>query len=180
MITLRDHPENTFLAWLYENKKRKHKIFYHPHKDLNLRMSVESLDSFNTERFRDRFKVSGTQATDIINHLKNKTTPEGGLQGKFFKIKKYLDEALYKELDVSNSNQKIVVDFPDNKEWAATMLVCAGSGSGKTHFLKEMCLRCMKNTKAKNKRNILWISNEYEIDNTIRELKSPKFHKYFH
>ena len=73
MITLKEDPNNTFLAWLYENDKRKHKIFYNPNKDINLRMSVDSLDSFNTERFRDKFKLSQGQAVEIIDHLKNKT-----------------------------------------------------------------------------------------------------------
>jgi len=178
MLTLKEDPNNTFLAWLYENNKRKHKIYYNPNKNLNLRMSVDSLDSFNTEKFRDRFKISTNQAAEIINHIKNKTTPEGGLQAKFFKVKKYLELALYEEMDVTNTNQKIMVDFPDGGEWAATMLVCAGSGNGKTWFLKEMAKRCMRG-KAKNCRDFLWISNEYEIDKTIAELKCMKFQKHF-
>ena len=178
MITLKEDPNNTFLAWLYENDKRKHKIFYNPNKDINLRMSVDSLDSFNTERFRDKFKLSQGQAVEIIDHLKKKTTPEGGLQAKFFKVKKYLDLSLYQEMNVSNSNQKIMVDFPDGGKWAATMLVCAGSGNGKTWFLKEMAKRCMLG-KAKNCRDFLWISNEYEIDKTIDELKHMKYQKHF-
>ena len=178
MLTLKDAPNNTFLAWLYENNKRKHKIFYNPNKNLDLRMSVDSLDSFNNEKFRDRFKISKTQAEEIINHLKNKTSPEGGLQSKFFRVKKHLDLALFQEMDVSNTNQKIIVDFPDNGEWAATMLVCAGSGNGKTWFLKEMVKRCILG-KTKNRRDFLWISNEYEIDKTIKELKHMKYQKHF-
>jgi hypothetical protein len=178
MLTLKEHPDNTFLAWLYENGKRKHKIFYHPHKELSLRMSVDSLDSFNSERFRDKFKLSQNQTVEILGHLKKKTTPEGALQTKFFRVKKYLEESLFHEMNVSGTNQKIMVDFPDNGEWAATMLVCAGSGNGKTWFLKEMCKRCMLG-KAKNKRNFLWISNELEIDKTIKELKKPRFQKHF-
>ena len=178
MLTLKEHKDNKFLAWLYEGNKRKRKIYYHPNKDINLRMSVDTLDAFNSEKFRDKFKLSKSQASDIIEHLKKKTTPEGGLQSKFFKVKKYLDLALFQEMDVTNTNQRIMVDFPDGGEWAATMLVCAGSGNGKTWFLKEMAKRCMLG-KPKNRRDFLWISNEYEIDSTISELKHMKYHKYF-
>ena len=54
------------------------------------------------------------------------------------------------------------------------MLVCAGSGSGKTWFLKEMVLRNLKG-KESHKRNFLWISNEFGIDKTIEELKKVKY-----
>jgi hypothetical protein len=137
-------------------------------------MSVDSLESFNTEKFRDRFKLSNPQASEIIQHIQKKTTPEGGLQNKFFKVKKYLEEALFTEMDVSNSNQKIMVDYPDGDTWACTELVCSGSGAGKTWFLKEKVKRCLDG-KAKNRRDFLWVSNEYLIDSTIDELKKPKY-----
>ena len=117
MLTLQQHPDNVFICYLVEGKKRQ-KIWWNPRKDLKLRMSVDSLDAFNTERFRDRFKISKNQADEIISNIKNKTTPEGGIQSRFFKVKKYLDEALFTEMDVRGSNQQIVVDYPQgNKTW---------------------------------------------------------------
>jgi hypothetical protein len=178
MLTLKEHPDNKFIAWLYEKNKRKHKIYYHPQKDIKLRMSVDNMESFNTQKFRDEFKLSNNQALEIFEAIKKNIAPEGKLQKKFFKAKKYLDKNLFESMDVSGTNQRILVDFPDDGAWAATMLVCAGSGNGKTWFLKEMCKRCMLG-KAKNKRNFLWISNEYEIDKTIKELKTSKFQKLF-
>ncbi len=174
MLTLREHPENTFVAWIYEGKKRRRKIFYHPHKNPDLRMAVKDLRSFNTPKFRDRFKLSHSQAEEIIKHLDDETAPEGGLQSKFFKAKKYVINSLYTEMDTSGTKQRIVVDFPEKKEYAYSMLVCAGSGSGKTWFLKEMVLRNLKG-KLGHIRKFLWISNEYGIDKTIEELKKVKY-----
>ena len=178
MLTLREHPENTFVAWIYEGKKRRRKIFYHPHKNPDLRMAVKDLRSFNTPKFRDRFNVSHSQAEVIIKHLDDETAPEGGLQSKFFKAKKYVINSLYTEMDTSGTKQRIVVDFPEKKEYAYSMLVCAGSGSGKTWFLKEMVLRNLKG-KLGHMRSFLWISNEYGIDKTIEELKKVKYINFF-
>ena len=153
MLTLHDHPDNVFLCHLVDGKK-KHKIMWHPRKDIKLRMSVDSLDGFNTERFRDRFKLSKNQADEIITNIKQKTTPEGGLQSRFFKVKKYLDEALYSEMDVRNSSQKIQLDYPEgNTSWGELELVCGSSGQGKTWYLKEKVKRCLDGP-AKNRRKI--------------------------
>ena len=179
MLTLTETPESTFVCWIYENNKRKQKIWYHPYRDKKLRNSVDNLDSFNTEPFRDRFRLTRHQASSIIDHLKKGTEPdEKHVQNKFFKIKKHLEEALYSEMDLSDiPNQKIVVDFPD-KGWACTELIAAGSSAGKTWYLKEKVLRNLLGP-ARYRRNYLWISNEYDIDTTLAPLKKPKFQKYF-
>ena len=178
MLTLHDHPDNVFICNLVDGKK-KHKIMWHPRKDIKLRMSVDSLDGFNTERFRDRFKLSKSQADEIITHIKQKTTPEGGLQSRFFKVKKYLDEALYSEMDVRNSNQKIQLDYPDgNTTWGELELVCGSSGQGKTWYLKEKVKRCLDGP-AKNRRKVLWVSNEFNVDKSLKDLKKPKYSQWF-
>jgi hypothetical protein len=179
MLTLTETPESTFVAWIYENRKRKKKIWYHPFRDVKLRNSVDNLESFNTETFRDRFRITRPQATSIIDHLTNKTEPdEKHLHNKFFKIKKHIEESLYSEMDLSDiPNQKIMIDFPDSG-WACTELVASGSSAGKTWYLKEKVLRNLLGP-AKFRRNFLWISNEFEIDKTLSILKKPKFQKYF-
>ena len=178
MLTLQEHPDNVFICYL-EDGKKKQKIWWHPRKDLKLRMSVDSLDAFNTERFRDRFKISKNQADEIISHIKNKTTPEGGIQSRYFKVKKYLDDALFTEMDVRDSKQKIVVDYPSgNKTWGELELICGSSGQGKTWYLSKKCQRCLDGC-AKNKRKILWVSNEFNIDKTLKTLKTPKYSQWF-
>jgi len=179
MITLTKQPESSFIAWIYVKNKRKQPIFYHPYRDISLRNSVDNLESFNTEVFRDRFRITKIQANEIIAHLKKKTEPEEKtILNKFFKIKKYVEEALYSELDVSDlPNTKIMVDFPD-KGWACTELVAAGSASGKTWYLKEKVLRNLLGP-PKHRRHFLWISNEFDVDRTLEILKKPKFQTYF-
>ena len=179
MLTLTETPETTFVAWIYENGKRKQKIWYHPYRDKALRNSVDNLDTFNTEPFRDRFRLTRQQASSIFEHLKKGTEPdEMHQQNKFFKIKKHVEEALYSEMDLSDiPNQKIMVDFPD-KGWACTELVAAGSSAGKSYFLKEKVLRNLLGP-VRFRRNYLWISNEYDIDKTLAVLKKPKFERWF-
>ena len=141
-------------------------------------MSVDSLHGFNTEKFRDKFKLSHNQANDIIDHLKKNTIPEGGLQNKFFKAKRYVEESLYSSMDLTNSSQKLQVNFPEGSDtWPELEVILGGSGSGKSYHILSKCLRCL-NDKEKNRRNILWISNEWNIDKTLEPLKHEKYAKY--
>ena len=85
MLTLTSHPENIQIAELIEAKKRT-PIYFHPKKNADLRIQVDDISSFNTDEFRQRFQITRIQATESINHLKNNTEPEGGLQSNFFKV----------------------------------------------------------------------------------------------
>ena len=178
MLTLHDHPENVFLCEMRSGKK-KHPIYWHPRKDKQLRMAVDSLQSFNTEKNRDKFKLSSNQMGDILKHIKSGTTPEDRLQTKFFKVKKFIDNSLYTTMDLTDSEQSLEVNYPDGCDsWGELEVCMGGSGSGKTTHLVQKFLRNLNGPK-RNRRKFLWISNEYLIDKSLNELKKPKYNAYF-
>ena len=84
MLTLRDDPENVKICELI-NKKKKIPIFWYPKERSEYRNSVENLESFNTEKFRDRFELSKDQSSNIFTGLKKDCVFEKN-QSKFFKF----------------------------------------------------------------------------------------------
>ena len=85
MLTLKDDPENVKICELHEKKKHT-PIYWHPRMRKDLRSAVENLDTFNNEKFRDRFELSKNQATDIFSGLKGDDVCENQ-QAKYFKCK---------------------------------------------------------------------------------------------
>ena len=71
MITLSEHPDNVLLCDMRLGKKTQ-PVYWHPRKDKNLRMAVDNLGSFNTEKLRDKFKLSYNQMKEILDNLKKK------------------------------------------------------------------------------------------------------------
>ena len=179
MLTLQEHPDNVFLCWMIDGRKKR-KIMWHPRKDPKFRLSVEDIKTFNTEKFRDKFKLSHTQADTILGHLKKSTVPEGVLQNKFFKVKRYIDNSLYSSMDLSGSSQRFQLDYPtDREKWPGHIILAAGSNSGKTTEILKMCMRAIDGPE-KGRRQILWISNEFNIDKTLEPIKTKqKYLKWF-
>ena len=142
-------------------------------------MAVDSLESFNTEKNRDAFKLSSNQMSEIVTHIKNGTTPEDRLQTKFFKVKKFIDNSLYTTIDLTDSEQTLEVNFPEGCDtWGELEVVMSGSGAGKTTYLVQKILRNLNGPK-RNRRKFLWVSNEFLIDKSLSELKKPKYNAHF-
>ncbi len=182
MLTLQDTPGGKFLCWIYKNNKRHQRVYWHPRRELKYRNAVPDLNIFNTEVLRDQFKVTRQQAGVIFAHIKNTTEPDDAtrLQNKFFKIKKFVAEALYSEMDLSDEpDLKFVTDFPEKKkEWAGSEFVAGASSSGKTWYIKEKILRNLKGPPS-HRRKFLFISNQFDLDDTLQELRKPKYSTWF-
>ena len=74
------------------------------------------------------------------------------------------------------------MNFPRNREtWPGTLTAIASSGGGKTHFVVAMILRYLKNVEPHNRRSILWISPELDIDKSLKPLRdNRKWDMWFH
>ncbi len=183
MLTLKKTSEGKFLCWIYRNKKRFQEVFWHPFRKKELRNAVQDLQVFNTEHLRDKLKLTRPQASILFEHLKNESEPEANSKftSKFFKLKKFVTDALYSEMDLSDQpDLKFVSDFPDKKkDWPASELVAGASSSGKTYYIKEKVLRNLKGPPGK-RRQFLFISNEFDMDDTLAELRKPKYKKWVH
>jgi len=179
MLTLTDHPSNIQIAELIDDKKRT-PIYFHPKKNPALQIQVENIAEFNTEEFRERFSITRKQADEIVTHLQSGTEPEGSLQSIYFKVKTFISNSLYIEMDLrSSESQRIEINFPPgNDTWGELSIVCGASGSGKTWFIMDKVRRNLDGPK-KNRRRFIWISAEFNKDKTLVHLKKDKYRPYF-
>ena len=76
----------TQIALLVDGKSET-PIYWYPYRDAERKIQVANIQEYNTEDFRDRFNLSKAQAEEIMKHIVAKTTPEGGLQNKFFRLR---------------------------------------------------------------------------------------------
>ena len=178
MLTLTEHPDNVKLGVLVDGTTRK-PIFFHPKKNPDLRLEVDDVSTYNTQEFRDRFSLTRVQAGLVMDHIKKNTEPEGGLQKIFFKVKNFVNDALYTEMDLRSSTQTIEVNFPDgNDTWPELSIVCGASNSGKTYFIASKIERNL-NGKKKHRRKFFWVSAEFHKDKTLKRLKKDKYRYNF-
>jgi hypothetical protein len=178
MITLQKHKDNVELCKLKTGKKRV-PVYWHPVRKPELRLAVSDVCSFNTEEFRDKFRLSKNQAEEIIKHLKSNSCPENHLQSKHFQVKRFIEDSLYTQMDLSDSpNQQLEVCFPKGAQsWGELSLICGASSSGKTWHCVDKMLRNL-NGPAENRRQFAVISNEWNKDKTLELLKDEKYRSY--
>ena len=175
MITLQKAKGNVEICKLKTGKKHT-PVYWNPIRNPQLRNSVSDVSSFNTEMFRDKFRLSQNQADEIISHLKANTTPENHLQSVFFKVKRFVEDSLYTQMILTdNDNQELVVDFPEgNDTWPGLALLCGASNCGKTY---TFCNKIKRNLDgpSKHRRNFIIVSSEWNKDCTLTCLKHEKY-----
>lgn len=177
MLTLKKHPENVELCKLKSGKKLI-PLYWHPVKNESLRLAVTDLKGFNNELFRDRFQVSDKQSEELLDHLNAGTTPEGPLQKTFFKMKRFISDSLYNEMNLVGSKQELQIHFPPgNDTWPEHCVYAGASNSGKSFDATSRILQNL-NGPEKNRRRFTIISNEWNKDKTLEPLKSEKYRNY--
>lgn len=173
MLTLQKSDQNVYICDLVEGKK-KTPVYWHPKLNKDMRNSVDNLDFFNTEYFRDQHELSGDQAVDIFDRLKVGETLETN-QSKFFKVKRHITEALETEMDLAGTQGKFEIKFPPGPEtFEGHTLICGGTNSGKTYFAVNRILANLRGPK-KDRRQFIILSAEYNKDKTLAPLKHEKF-----
>ena len=177
MLTLSQHKQNQHILDMVPdrgNGKKKTPVYWHPVKNLELRNSVDDLNHFfANEDFRDRFMLNKEEADDIKRCLSNEEVCDK-YQGKFFKVKRFIQESLLNEMNIADTKQKFIVDFPkggDTYGWCT--FVCGGSGSGKTHWVVDRILRNLNGPK-QDRRTFIYCSAELELDKTLVPVRDNK------
>jgi hypothetical protein len=180
MLTLSADKRNQHILDMVPDKgkgKKKTPVYWHPVKNLELRNSVDDLNHFfSNEDFRDRFMLNKEEADDIKSCLSNEEVCDK-YQAKFFKVKRFIQESLLNEMDISDTKSKFIIDFPkggDTYGWCT--FVCGGSGSGKTHWVVDRILRNLNGPK-QDRRTFIYCSAELELDKTLIPVRDNKKYK---
>jgi len=176
MLTLTKKDNTIQIAKLVEGRSVT-PIYWHPTQTDELMNSVHDLGTFNDSYFRDRFELSGDQASEIFQGLAEERVVERN-QSKFFKVKRHIKDSLMTKMDISDTNGTFIIDFEeDPTEYTHHMLLAGGTGSGKTHFATAMILRNLQGPK-RFRRHFLIISAEWDEDSTLKPLKQEKFQQW--
>ena len=181
MLTLKKHPDNVELC-LMKIGKKKISVYWHPVRNPELRNAVSDVKGFDSEAFRDRFGLSPGQSEKILDHLNSSTVPEGPLQKVYFKVKRFVEDRLYSEMNLGKSKQELVLPYPPgNESWGELMLCCGASSSGKSHYLYQRVKDNIDGPE-KDRRRFTIISNEYNKDKTIDQLglRTEKYRNHIH
>jgi len=149
---------------VYTQFKKEEKLRISPFRD-----SKKYLD---TDEFRERYNLSRNEAKLLKASLRSDIVPETKLKAKFYEVRRDLNQRLYNEIDLRETDKEIHWKFPqDPKKWATTSLVIGSSGVGKTYLVRMWLEEALKR---KKKRKFIYVSPEFEIDETLKKLRNNK------
>ena len=180
MLTFQDGKEHVEISRIKHGKyKKTTPVYWSPIIKPELRNSIDDLNYyFSNENFRDRFELSGQQSHEIKDALENDCVCEKH-QNKHFKCKRFIHESLNTEMDLSGTNDTFDFRFPpggDTYGWST--FVCGSSGAGKSRWCCDLIEKNILGPK-KDRRNFIYISNEFHIDKTLAPLKKDKYRDNF-
>ena len=149
---------------VYTQFKKDEKLRIPPFRD-----SKKYLDS---DEFRERYNLSRGEAKLLKTSLHSDIVPESKLKAKFYEVRRDLNQRLYNEIDLRGTNKEIHWKFPqDPKQWGTTSLIIGSSGVGKTHLVRSWLEEALKR---KKKRKFIYVSPEFEVDETLKKLRNNK------
>jgi len=156
---------------VYSQFKKEEKKRIPPFRD-----SKKYLDG---DEFRETYSLSRAEGKSLKGAIRSDIVPEGKLKKKFYEIRRDLNQRLYNEIDLRETDKEIHWGYPKNvTDWGTTSLVIGSSGVGKTHLVKSWILKALKGQR--KKRKFIYVSPEVMQDSTLRELRNnTRWAKYF-
>ena len=180
MLTFDSGPEHVEVSKIKQAKNKKlTPVYWSPIIRDDMRNSIDDLGYyFNNDNFRDRFELSQQQAGSIQEAIETNSVCEKNQQ-KHFKCKRFIHDSLNTEMDLSGTNQEFTFTFPPGSDtYGWSHFVCGSSGAGKTRFCCDLIQNNLDGP-AKDRRNFIYVSNEFNIDKTLSPLKVDKYREYF-
>ena len=105
------------------------------------------------------------------------------LRGQYWDIKDHFDRYLKREMylgDTPDMHFQLNPFGKKKEDWPGSMTLFANSGGGKTYHIVSMIERYLKTTPDWQKKPILYVSPEVEIDRTLKPLKDKRWEMWFH
>jgi len=185
MLSLDKGPNAIEIAKLYEGDIDQHTpkmvgkpLYWLPKKDKKYRMGIDDASEFlKSDDFRIRYRLSHKEQEQLQECLLRDNCPEGGLVKKFYEIRADLENRLFTEMELGDS-QYLRVDLPDNKkEFSKHWILIGSTNVGKSTFALQQALQSVRGEN-KGRRQIVWASSELEDDKTIKPLLAQGLKKW--
>ena len=185
MLTLAKSSEAQELVGIYNktNKSKKPEATVYFTHDLkrekeNVAPAAGVLE-LHRESLKKIHKISQSSFIRVCDMLDNGEEPEIGdsLRSEYWDIKKVFERSLRREMYLGDQEELYFeLNLPrDKNTWGGTFTCIGNSGAGKTRWVVDLCIRYLRATKPHARRTIIWISPEWEIDKTLKPLKSKAF-----
>ena len=185
MLTLVHDKDATKIVGIYSNtnKKRKRPVadvyFTHDLKATHKQNVAPAAGvlALHKKGLKKINKISESEFEQITTMLDDEEEPEDKLRSAFWNIKPIFERALRREMYIAdNPDVRFELNFPrDKKTWPGTFTLIANSGAGKTYFLVDMIMRYFKSTAPYQRRTVIWLSPEWEIDKSLEPLKDKRW-----
>jgi hypothetical protein len=149
---------------VYTTFQKDEKIRIRPFRD-----SSKYLDSDN---FRERYTLSKRESTELKKAIQSNIAPDNALKGKFYHIRRDLNERLFTEIDLRGTDKEISWKYPvDIHAWSESSISIGSSGVGKTRREIDAIVEALKRSR---KRKFVYVSPEFHLDNTLKKLRNSK------
>ena len=174
MLSLHKTENSIKVIDIVKGKRKTGEVYWHPTANDKYKNSFENIHDLNDDHFRDLFELSKDQAHSILEGIESDTVVENK---KYFHVKRHIKESLLIEMDLKGTAESFEYNFKPKKEFSPHLLVVGNTNSGKSYWLKELCLRNLKGKK-ENRRKFIVISAQYFRDKTLKELRHEKYHQW--
>lgn len=174
MLSLHKTPEAIKICDIVKGNRKVGVAYWHPVSNDKYKNTYENIQDFNDGHFRDMFELSKEQAESILLGIESDTVIESK---KYFQVKRHIKEALQISMDLKDTPESFQFNFLPQKQFTPHLLVVGSTNSGKTWWMKELCLRNLKGKK-EDRRNFIIISAQYHRDKTLKELRHEKYSKW--
>ena len=190
MLTLERTEHATEVIGIYrrDNKtsKRPHAMVYFSHdvkEGQENHAPCHGVLELHKPFLQKKNQINSQDFNVICKLIDKEQEPDMGdpLRPAFWDLKDHYDRYLQREMYLGDEPAyEFRLEFPRKKDiWPGSMTLFANSGGGKTYYLVQMILRYLKSVPDWQKRRILYLSPEVEIDKTLQPLRQKKWEMWY-
>jgi hypothetical protein len=184
MLTLQKDKTSTEIVEVHKRStrsKRAHGVVYYSH---NAKASgnvapAAGVLALHKTSLKKIWKLSNADFNRICVMIDTGEEPDSGeaLRSEYWELHKVYERALRTEMYIGDQEDLYFEhNLPKNKDtWAGTFLLVGNSGAGKTWWMVQLFLRYMRAVKPYNRRTLIYVSPEWEIDKTLKPLKDKRY-----
>jgi len=184
MLTLQKDKTSTEIVELHKRStrsKKPHGVVYYSHNTKasgNVAPAAGVLELHKTS-LKKIWKLSNADFNRICVMIDTNAEPDSGepLRSEYWELHKVYERALRTEMYLGDQDDLYFEhNLPRSKDtWAGTFLLVGNSGAGKTYWMVQLFLRYMRAVKPYNRRTLIYVSPEWDIDSSLKPLKDKRY-----
>ena len=190
MLTLEKDETSHPVIGIYHNDvrnpKRAHQTVHFTHnieEDRRNTAEASGVLELHREFLKKRNQVNDEHFDEVCKMLDEEVEPglDHPLRSAYWNIRDAYERFLQREMWLGDTNTRFELNLPRKKdEWPGSHTLIGNSGAGKTHHLVQMLLRYLRSVPVHDRRPVIYLSPEVEIDKTLEPLRDKKWSMWWH